>query len=343
MSARERPRGGWIGYLSSAGLSVSVTIGRLSLNGWFGHNHNRHLIFLPTVTLAAWLWGFGPGLLATAVFGVALRAFWFEGHESFFHAYSDIVLFAAVGAGACAVIQSLHAARRRANDETRAREQVLAIVAHDLRNPLNAVMLAEERLRAGAELGPAPAVGRALQTIRRAVHRMATLITDLVDSTHIEQGNLYIARSSVAVGGLVQELSDLFAESAREHGLSLEVTATSEAALVDGDRERLVQVLGNLLGNAIKFTPAGGRVTLRAVEVTEAVRFEVEDTGRGIEAAHLPFIFERYRTYDDAQGTGLGLFIARHLVRLHGGELNVASETGRGARFWFDVARARGA
>jgi signal transduction histidine kinase len=216
---------------------------------------------------------------------------------------------------------------------------VLAVVAHDLRNPLNAVMLAEERLRAGAE--PAPAAGRALQTIRRAVHRMAALITDLVDSTHIEQGNLYIARAPLAVGGLVQELAELFAESAREHGLTLEVAATSEATLVDGDRERLVQVLGNLLGNAIKFTPSGGRVTLRAVEATEAVRFEVEDTGRGIEAAHLPFIFERYRTYDEAQGTGLGLFIAQHLVRLHGGELNVESQPGRGARFWFDVARAR--
>jgi signal transduction histidine kinase len=339
MSARERPRGGWIGYLFSAGLAASVTFGRLSLNGWFGHHHNRHLVFIPTVTLAAWLWGFGPGLLATAVFSVALRAFWFDAGETFFHAYSDIVLFAAVGAGACAVIQSLHTARRRANDETRAREQVLAVVAHDLRNPLNAVMLAEERLRAGAE--PAPAAGRALQTIRRAVHRMAALITDLVDSTHIEQGNLYIARAPLAVGGLVQELAELFAESAREHGLTLEVAATSEATLVDGDRERLVQVLGNLLGNAIKFTPPGGRVTLRAVEATEAVRFEVEDTGRGIEAAHLPFIFERYRTYDEAQGTGLGLFIAQHLVRLHGGELNVESQPGRGARFWFDVARAR--
>jgi signal transduction histidine kinase len=342
MNARERPRGGWIGYLFSAGLSVSVMIGRLSLNGWFGHNHNRHLIFLPTVTLAAWLWGFGPGLLATAIFSVALRTFWFEGRETFFHAYSDIVLFAAVGAGACAVIQSLHAARRRAHDETLAREQVLAVVAHDLRNPLNAVMLAEERLRVGGELGSAPAAGRALQTIRRAGHRMATLITDLVDSTHIEQGNLYIARAPVVVSGIVQELSDLFTESAREHELTLEMTSSSEEAQVDGDRERLVQVLGNLVGNAIKFTPAGGRVWLRAVEIAEAVRFEVEDTGHGIEAAHLPFIFERYRTYD-AQGTGLGLFIARHLVRLHGGELFVESQPGRGARFWFDVARPRSA
>jgi signal transduction histidine kinase len=290
------------------------------------------------VTLAAWLWGAGPGLLATGVFALALRTFWFESNETFFHAYSDIFLFAMVGAGACAVIHSLHAARRRATEETRSREQVLAVVAHDLRNPLNAVMLSEQRLRSLGDSVPAEALDRSLQTIRRAVHRMETLLTDLVDSTHIQQGSLVLRRTTVAAGSVVQEVSELFNESARDHGLAFEADATPESAVVDGDRERLVQVLGNLIGNAIKFTPAGGRVTLRAEDRGVAVRFEVRDTGRGIAAEHLPHIFERYRTYD-AQGTGLGLFIAQQLVRLHGGELRVESEPGHGARFWFDVRR----
>jgi signal transduction histidine kinase len=273
MKVVERPRGGLIGYLLAAALAVSVTVGRLSLNGWFGHNHNRHLVFLPTVTLAAWLWGFGPGLLATGIFALGLRTFWFESTESFFHAYSDIFLFAIVGAGACAVIHSLHRARRRANEETRSREQVLAIVAHDLRNPLNAVMLSEQRLRSLGEDVPADALDRSLQTIRRAVHRMETLLTDLVDSTHIHQGSLVLHRKAVLAGSVVQEVSDLFNEAAREHGLSFEAGATPESAVVDGDRERLIQVLGNLIGNAIKFTPAGGRVTLRVEGRAEAVRF----------------------------------------------------------------------
>jgi signal transduction histidine kinase len=339
MKSSERPHGGWSGYLQSGLMSAGVTIGRLSLNGWFGHNHNRHLIFLPSVTLAAWLWGFGPGLVATLLFAVGLRTFWFDSTETFFHAYSDIVLFAIVGAAACAVVQSLHSARRRANEETRTREQVMAVVAHDLRNPLNAVMLAGERIRIGESPPPGLPLDRSLKTIQRAVHRMDTLLRDLGDTTRLEQRSLVVARQPVPVGSLVQEVSELFNESVHEHGLTFETSVSPESTVVEGDRERLVQVLRNLLGNAIKFTPEGGRVALRAVERVDVVRFEVEDTGRGIEAEHLPFIFDRYRTYD-ARGTGLGLFIARSLVRLHGGDLRVDSTIGHGARFWFEVARS---
>src|SRR5882724_11791055 len=129
-------------------MAVAVVAGRLGLDPWFGHYHNRHLFFLPTVMLVAWLWGLGPGLLAAALFSVALRLFFSLGTtETFFRANSDIFLFALVGAAICALVQSLQRARQRADAATRSREQLLAVVAHDLTNPLHAVKLAEEGIR----------------------------------------------------------------------------------------------------------------------------------------------------------------------------------------------------
>jgi signal transduction histidine kinase len=333
-----RPHGGWRGYLLASLVAAAVVAGRLSLDGWFGHNHNRHLVFLPTVTIAAWLWGFGPGMLATGIFTVALRVFWNNPSEGFLRANSDIFLFMLVSGGACAVIQSLHDARRRADEETRVREQVLAVVAHDLRNPLNAVTLSIDRLRAAARNGQP--LDRGLETIRRATSRMNALIRDLVDATHIEQGNLLVALKPEPVAGLVQEVTDLFASAAQGQNVTLETSAPPGDVLVTCDRERLMQVLGNLMGNALKFTPPGGRVSLRATESGPGVRFEVEDTGRGIEPIYLPHIFERYRTYEGG-GTGLGLFISQRLVELQGGKLQVESVVGSGSRFWFEVPRAR--
>jgi signal transduction histidine kinase len=318
-------------------LAAGVVAGRIALDGWFGHTHNRHLLFLPTVTLAAWLWGFGPGATATAVFSIALAGYWRDPREAFVRANSDIFLFMLVSAGACALIQSLHNARRRADDEARSHEQVLAVVAHDLRNPLNAVKLAEARLRTAAKAGQP--LERSLETIQRATLRMDHLIRDLVDATHIEQGNLFVSLRPEPVAGVFQELGDLFASAAQNQRLELELSAPPEEVLVTCDRERLMQVLGNLIGNALKFTPEGGRVSVRAQDRGAAVRFEVEDTGHGIAAAHLPHIFERYRTYEGG-GTGLGLFISQRLVALHKGELKVESTVGKGTRFWFDVPRA---
>jgi signal transduction histidine kinase len=266
-----------------------------------------------------------------------LVVFWGDPTESFIRANSDIFLFVLVSAGACALIQSLDDARRRADAETRAREQVLAVVAHDLRNPLNAVTLALQRLRT-AVIGGRP-VDKGLETIQRATSRMDHLIGDLVDATHIEQGNLTVTLKPEPVGGVIQDLTELFSSSAQDLGVALDLTAPPGDVQISCDRERLMQVLSNLVGNALKFTSSGGRVSVRAQEEGLAVRFVVEDSGHGIDAAHLPYIFERYRVYAGG-GTGLGLFIAQHLVELHGGTLRVESTVGRGSRFWFEIPRA---
>jgi signal transduction histidine kinase len=331
--------GAWRAYVLSAALAAAVVAGRLGLDPWFGHYHNRHLFFLPTVMLAAWLWGFGPGLLAAALFSVALRLYFSQGtNETFLRANSDIFLFALVSAAVCGLIRSLQRARQRADAATRSREQLLAVVAHDLTNPLAAVKLAEEGIR--SSLREADPMERRLRAIRRAVERMERLIRDLVDSTRIEHGELFVTRRPVPVAPVIQELAQLYAPQAQEVGVTLDASPPPGDGVVECDRDRLMQVLGNLLGNALKFTPPGGHVTLRAADLGDAVRFEVEDSGSGIRPEHLPHVFERYRTFD-ARGTGLGLFIAKSLVEAHGGALSVESELGRGAKFWFDIPRHR--
>jgi signal transduction histidine kinase len=333
---RARSRAGWRGYPLAGVLAVGMVAGRLALDPWFGHHHNRHLFFLPTVMLAAWLWGFGPGLVAAAVFSVALRLYWGEPAESFVRANSDILLFALLSAVICAVIRSLHLARERADEATRSREQVLAVVAHDLTNPLHAVKLAEERLRLTSR--DSPPTERSLKSIRHAASRMEHLLRDLVDATRLEHGELIVARRPERVASVVEEVEQLYAPQAQEGGVSFDIVAPPGDSVIDCDRDRLLQVLGNLMGNALKFTPDGGRIALRATDRGDAVRFEIEDSGSGIKPEHLPHIFERYQTFDP-RGTGLGLFIAKSLVGAHGGALTVRSELGRGATFSFEIPR----
>ncbi|HVU49108.1 MAG TPA: ATP-binding protein [Polyangia bacterium] len=325
-------------YALSVLAAIAVTFGRLRLDPWMGHTHNRHLFFLPTVMLISWLWGFGPGLVGATIFGVALRVFWTP-PESFVRANSDIALFLLVSVAICVTIRSLQRARQRADAATHSRERLLAVVAHDLSNPLHAVRLAEERLRFATR--DAPAVERSLKTIRHATTRMEHLLRDLVDTTRIEHDELVVTLRTEPVAEVVQEVAQIFAPQAQELGITLDVVAPSADCVIECDRDRLMQILGNLLGNALKFTPDGGRISLRALERDDGVRFEIEDSGTGIRPEHLPYIFERFRSFD-ARGTGLGLFIARTLVAAHSGVLSVRSRLGQGSIFWFEVPRRPG-
>ncbi len=127
-------------------LTALVVAGRLGLDPWWGRQHNRHLVFLPTVMLAAWLGGFGPGLLSATMSTLALAAFWSEPKPGL-PVNSDLVLFFLLSVLICALIQSLQVARARADAATRSREQVLRVVIHDLRNPLTSVKMTSEALR----------------------------------------------------------------------------------------------------------------------------------------------------------------------------------------------------
>jgi signal transduction histidine kinase len=334
VSSFTRSRPAWLRFLGAAAVTAVVLLGRMALNGSWGRQHNRHLIFLPAIMLVSWLGRLGPGLLATVMMTLALALWWPDQAHGANIPQSDLVLFFLLGVGLSALIELLQAERARADATTRAHEQVLAIVAHDLGNPLTTIKLTSERLQMAAVDGTAER--RHLKTIDRAASRMEHLIRDLVDSTRIEQDGLKLTMQDEKLDAIIQETLDSFTPLAAERRIELQVSRSYEDGVIPCDRERLLQALGNLLGNAFKFTPEGGRVRLRASREPGRVRFEVEDTGKGIDARDIPHLFERYWKADP-RGTGLGLYIANSIVRAHGGAMSVRSQPGRGSTFTFTV------
>jgi len=228
---------------------------------------------------------------------------------------------------------------------TRAREDLLAVVSHDLRNPLSVVQLGAALL-----LRERPGVARDEHVVkhstrmRDAADRALRLISDLLDWGRLEAGGrlpleLGVEPASALVTDAVEGVRAL-AEANRLH-LTLELP--EELPLVRCDRTRVLQVLGNLLGNAVKFTQEGGRVTAGARVQGSEVRFHVKDTGKGIPPEQLPYIFDRYWQAKDtaSRGAGLGLAIAKGLVEAHGGRIWAESTPGQGSTFHFSLPTAR--
>jgi signal transduction histidine kinase len=305
------------------------------MNPYWGQYSNRHLVFLPLTMIVTWFWGFGPALMAAVLSTAAISWFWTE-PPYHLKVTSDLLLYFALAVVIARLVTSLQQASRRADQAARAREQVLAVVAHDLRNPLAAIQLSADSLRALVPTeGPAR---RQIDTVGRAATRMERLIADLLDATKLEQGGVDLAIADEPVEGILNEAVELFAAQAREKGLALEASGAAERGTVRCDRSRLLQVLANLLANAVRFTPAGGKVALRADVSVYSVRFEVRDTGPGIPAENQPHVFERY-WHADRKGAGLGLFIAQSLVRAQGGKIELDSQPGLGARFFFTLPR----
>lgn len=220
----------------------------------------------------------------------------------------------------------------------RAREEVLAIVSHDLRNPLNAVMLAASLLKTSDKV---PADDREqIDTIDLSAKRMSRLIADLLDVTRLEGGKrLPIDPEPVEVSSLLSETYELFKAQAAAASVTLQLRDADNVPAVHADRHRVLQVLSNIVGNSLKFTPSGGVVALWAEQRDREVLFSVTDTGPGIPARHLNDIFSPYwqakRT--ERLGAGLGLPIAKGIVEAHGGRIWAESEQGTGTKFFFTL------
>ena len=220
------------------------------------------------------------------------------------------------------------------------RREFVANVSHELRNPLASVKAMVETIEGGAVSDPATALDF-LGRINREVDRMNAMVNDLLELSRIESGDRN-APGAVDTAATIEAVRTDLEHRIEEAGVAVTISASGEVVAL-GDEEKLRQVISNLLGNALKFTPRGGTIELRAGNSeTDNVLVQVRDSGPGIAPEHLPHLFERFYKADRSrrdQGTGLGLAIAKHIVELHGGEIGVESTQGDGATFWFTLPR----
>lgn len=236
------------------------------------------------------------------------------------------------------LLESEKAARAEAEAATRAKDEFLALIAHELRSPLNSVKGWNSMLRQQ----PTPEmVKKVTDIIERQCNQQAQLIEDLLDTAQITSGKLSLDVKFVDLIKVITAAIDNVRPEAEDKGVVLGIVLDPKAAQINGDEERLLQVVSNLLSNAVKFTPEGGRVDVELhLKGSDAVII-VKDTGKGIEPDFLPRIFERYAQQETGSSTkrrggglGLGLSLVRHLVEMHGGTVEAESSgEGKGATF----------
>lgn len=224
-----------------------------------------------------------------------------------------------------------------AESATRARDQMLGVVAHDLRNPLGTIRMAAGLLEEVLE-AESPA-RKQLAMVNRAVGRMNRLIGDLLDMKRLENGPLSIEMRPCPAGAVLAEAVDMLRALAGESGVQLMLGELRALPTVMADPNRIQQVLSNLIGNAIKFTPKGGSITVGGAHESEFVRMTVADTGNGIHPEQLPHVFNQFwqGSKTDKRGIGLGLSIAKGIVEAHGGRIWVQSTPGTGTSFHFTI------
>ena len=264
-----------------------------------------HVGFVGTIVVVAGVWGL-------AVTGLVRRVVMHEvGHLTLDRLYAE------------------------AEQSILAREETLSVVAHDLRNPLSTIAMAASSMLTDPVTDEQRR--KQLGMIKRAAERMNRLIQDLLSISRIEAGRLAVEPAAASVASIVGEAMEMLQPLAAEKSCVLESEVATSLPSVRADVPRVLQVFSNLVGNAIKFSPAGACITIGAKQVGEKVLCSVKDTGPGIPAEQLPHIFDRFwqakRT--DRRGIGLGLAIAKGIVQAHGEQIWAVSEVGAGTTFLF--------
>ncbi len=329
------------------------------------------LFFVPAVAISAWYGGPGPSALATALSlllidlnflepGGSLRIDRVEALE--------IIAFLVVSVTITTSMEALHRSRalaesraaelKRLNDEVgrsydaererrhvaelmaHTREEVLGVVAHDLRNPLNLIitstdLLLEENLDRNRRK-------ELLGVTMRAGRQMNRLIGDLLDTVRLQAGKFMLDVEDVAVVMIFRQAEEAFRPLAEKRKIQLEAIPPEDGIAVRADPLRVSQIVGNIIGNAIKFTPEQGSVTMRSVANGNHVAIHITDTGPGIEPADMDHLFDNFwqARSNDHRGVGLGLAIAKGVVEAHGGRIWCESSPGRGSTFSFTLPRA---
>jgi len=266
----------------------------------------------------------------------ALTVFLVERKRSFTPETRSVVEKFALPVALSLINASLYSSAQRANH---ARDEMLNVVSHDLRNPLSAISMC---VRALQDSAPGDEATRAelRATISESVEAINRLIQDLVDVASIERGQLSLEKGPTDAGRILDRAVHMFSVEAESHGIALTRDAGDGLPGIQADEARIVQVLSNLIRNAIKFTPDGGRIALRAEPADGNLRFSVTDSGIGIDPALHHRIFDRYWHASAGarkRGTGLGLSIAKGIVEAHGGRIGVDSAPGTGSTFSFTL------
>ena len=217
----------------------------------------------------------------------------------------------------------------RAEEASRLKDEFLATLSHELRTPLNAIVGWVQMLQLDPQL--APRTREAVDVIGRNARQQAQLIEDILDVSRIISGKLEIERQSVPLAQLIETAVAGIRPAADKKRIAIATELPQAVPAVDGDAKRLHQVFGNILSNAVKFTPDGGRVAIRCVDDGSSIQIRVQDSGAGIDPAFLPYVFDRFRQAERGStrrhsGLGLGLAIARHLIEQHGGDIQAESD-----------------
>lgn len=233
--------------------------------------------------------------------------------------------------------EKLEAAYEEAQHAIRMREEILAVVSHDLRNPLAAIHMAAALLL--LRLGGDPRSRKQVETIHRSASRMEHLLADLLDMASIQAGRLSLERQPEHADNVLGEVMEVHEPAAREKGLILQRSCDLGGVHLHCDRDRILQVLGNLIGNAIKLCQPGDSITVTCVPAGAEALFAVADSGPGIAEPDIPHLFEPYWSAKRhaKKGTGLGLYISKGIIEAHGGRLWAESMLGQGATFYFTL------
>ncbi len=246
-----------------------------------------------------------------------------------------------------AMNEALAAANAQLMELDRMKDAFISMVTHELRTPLTVISGTSELLEAGIYGGLAPEQAEQIRQIAFQADRLRGLVNDLLDLSKMAAGMMRLRREPLDAYSLAEAVVQQLVTLAARGGVLLRNQVRHDLPEIDCDGQRIEQVLTNLISNAIKFTPAGGQILVSATAEADHLRFCVADTGQGIPPEALPRIFDKFfqvqsNTETGKIGTGLGLSIVKHLVELHGGEVSVESEVGKGSRFYFTVPWERG-
>ena len=221
------------------------------------------------------------------------------------------------------------------------RDEFLAIVSHDLRNPLNAIALNTQLLERLVSSGD-PHLARISRSLASSIAQMQRIISDLLDVAAIEAGKLSVQAEPGDVRNPIEEAVEAFRSVGAEKSIAIDASIGPDPLVARFDPGRIVQVLENLIHNALKFTPTGGRISVEGRTTGSVVEIRVRDTGPGLQAEEIALIFERFRQVEKRgrRALGLGLYISRSIVESHGGRIWAESVPGEGSTFLFTLLRA---